>query len=159
MFMEMKTGQDCNSSLYLIFHLDEQLYGAPVAGVREIIPMLEITPVPNSPAVIKGVINLRGSIVPIIDMRRKLKLKGRNPDSRSCIVVTDSPDMPFGFIADRVTDCLEISELSSPEEAKTELSTDRKFIQGIGQHDGHIVIILALDTLLSKSERKALQIT
>lgn len=151
---------DNNTGLFLVFYLDEQLYGAPVANVREIIPMLEITPVPKSPPFIKGVINLRGVIVPIIDLRRKLKLKDKKPDSRTCMVVTDAVERAYGFMADRVTDCLEITEITSPDNtSKTKHAPDKKFIHGIGQHDGHIIIILALDRILTPSEQKALKIT
>ncbi len=148
--------KDGKSGLFLIFHLNDRLYGMSVNMVREIIPMVEITPVPNAPAAVKGIINLRGVIVPIVDLRRKLKLAERSADEHTCIVVVDAAPRPFGFMADRVTDCLELNDLSPPEEAGGKASPEQALVHGVGQHQGRIVILLDLSRMVTVSERKAL---
>ncbi len=154
--MESPAGRERMKGLYLLFHLDESLYGLPVSGVREILPMVEITPVPNAPPFIRGVVNLRGSIVPIIDLRRQLRLPEREPDARSCLVVGDRPERAYGFIADRVTDCLEIDDISHPEAAVVDLPPERQSIHGIGQVSGKIVILLDPIALLSPDDWRVL---
>lgn len=150
----MEGGTGARGGLFLVFHLDNRLYGVPVSAVREILPMVEITPLPNAPPFFRGIVNLRGAIVPIIDLRRKLKLPERKPDGRTCLVVCDSPDRPFGFLADRVTDCLEIFEISRPEESGAVLPAEPRFMDGIGQHDGKIIVLLDLESVISAADRR-----
>ncbi len=156
----METATDAHRSLYLVFHLDDQLYGVPVSSVREILQMVEITPLPNSPAAFQGVINLRGVIVPIVDLRRKLRLADRKPDDHTCLVIADAPERAFGFMADRVTDCARIGEVARPQEGEggAKLPPERKFIHGVGQRDGEIIILLALENLLTAADRKILKL-
>lgn len=153
--MEKPTPYASRPQLHLTFYLDDTLYGVPVSGVREIIPMVEVTPVPDAPATVEGVINLRGHIVPVIQLRRKLKLPEKAPDGRTCIVIAEAGGRPFGFLADRVTDCLEIGEVSPPAEEPAKGAPERRFIAGIGQNEGTIIILLELENLFSSSERKA----
>jgi purine-binding chemotaxis protein CheW len=154
----MDVAANVRSNLFLIFHLDDTIYGVPVSGVREIIPMVEITPVPNAPEDLRGVINLRGTIVPIIDLRRKLALAGREPDARTCLVVAECADQPFGFMADRVSDCLEIGDIVHPEAAPSKLPPEQTFVRGIGQHQGNIVVLLELPHFLTAADREIISI-
>lgn len=144
------------AGLHLVFNLDDLVYGVPVSSIREIVPMVEITPVPNAPQLIKGVVNLRGTIVPVIDIRRKLKLPDRPPDAHTCLMVADAPARAFAFLADRVTDCLELEEVKLPEESAA-LPPERRFVRGIGQHGGLIIVLLDMDGLLTPADRKALR--
>ena len=144
------------AGLHLVFYLDDLVYGVPVSSVREILPMVEITPVPNAPTLVRGVVNLRGTIIPVIDIRRKLKLSERLPDAHTCLVVADAPGRPFAFLADRVTDCLELEDVSLPEDAGA-LPPERRFIRGMGQHGGQIIVLLDLEGLLTAADRKTLK--
>jgi purine-binding chemotaxis protein CheW len=143
------------SGLYLAFHLGSQLYGVPVAAVREILPMVEITLVPNAPAFVRGVINLRGTIVPVLDLRLKLGLSGTVPGPATGLVVVDDPALPFGFLADRVSDCVEIGKITRGE-GETGPEAVRRFVDGMGQLDGRIILLLALNRLLTAEDRRAI---
>jgi purine-binding chemotaxis protein CheW len=148
--MEMLTTGE-TSQLHLIFLLNDHTYGLPVIAVREIIPMVEITPLPNAPTVITGIINLRGIIVPIIDLRRKLALPERAPDARTCLVVAESLVRPFGFIADRVTDCQDIRVIPQAHSAPPGPESPPAAYD-VGHLDGRIVILLDPEKLLSETD-------
>jgi purine-binding chemotaxis protein CheW len=145
------------AGLFLVFYLDDQLYGVPVDRAREIIPLVEITKVPKAPPLITGVINLRGTIVPIVDLRKKLKLKAREPDDRTCLVIVESPARLFGFSADRVTDCLEIADIGHPDDSDIDLPGEKKLVGGIGQHPDGIIVLLEPNSLFTPSELKAMK--
>lgn len=152
--MEASPAGDEALGLFLVFQLDERLYGIPVTRVREILPLMEITPVPNPPPFISGVFNLRGAIVPVIALRRQLGLPERPPDFRTCLVVVQGIERSYGLIVDRVFDCLEISSVSHPPEALGGLPAERPYVHSIGQHEGRIVILLDAEKLLSAEEWK-----
>ena len=157
--MEISSGtaEGKSAGLFLIFYLDEQLYGIPVRSAREIIPLVEITPVPKAPKIVKGIINLRGVIIPVVDLRRKLKLEERKPDVHTSLIIAELPERLFGFMADKVTDCLEIESISHPEESGLKLPAEKKLVSGIGQHQGGIIVLFEPENLLSAAERKALK--
>jgi purine-binding chemotaxis protein CheW len=157
--METSSGgaEGRSKGLFLVFYLDEQPYGIPVKSSREIIPLVEITPVPKAPKIIEGIINLRGAIIPVVDLRRKLKLKERAPDLHTCLIIAELPECLFGFMADKVTDCLEIESISHPEESGLEIPAEKKLVSGAGQHQGKIILLFEPVNLLSKAERKALK--
>jgi purine-binding chemotaxis protein CheW len=152
--MDMLTAGGRMAELTLVFHLEEQAYGLPLAVVREILPMVAISPVPYAPDFIRGVINLRGTIVPIIHMRRKLHIPPRDPGVRSCLVIAEAPERVYGFVADRVTDCIEVTEISKPDEGRGD---DRHFIRGLGDLGGRIITLLDPERILSTEERLALR--
>jgi purine-binding chemotaxis protein CheW len=154
--MESSPGRERTHGLFLVFQLDDRFYGLPVTVIREILPLMEITPVPNAPSFIRGVFNLRGVIVPVVDLRLQLRLPERSADARTCLVVAQGAQRFYGFLADRVSDCLEISDISHPETVATDLALEGKSIHGIGQHAGQIVILLDPDRMLSPEDWKIL---
>ncbi len=152
--MDMLPAGERTAELTLVFHFEDQAYGLPLSVIREILPMMAISPVPYAPQFIRGVINLRGTIVPIIHIRRKLNLAPREPGPRSCLVIAETLERVYGFIADRVSDCIEVSEISSPD---TEHGGESLFIRGLGDLGGRIITLLDPERLLSAEERLALR--
>lgn len=135
---------------YLNFHLGDEAYSLPILQVREIIRLSPVTAVPRMPAFVKGVINLRGKIVPVMDLRDRLNRYPVEYDERACIVVIQaSTSGHFGVIVDSVDDVSNIAEedIDPPPEFGFELSTD--FIMGVAKTKTEVKIILDIHRVLN----------
>jgi len=135
---------------YLNFHLGNEAYSLPILQVREIIRLSPVTPVPRMPAFVKGVINLRGKIVPVMDLRERLNRFSVEYDERACIVVIQSSSSGhFGVIVDSVAavSTLQQEEIDPPPEFGFELSTD--FIMGVAKTKTEVKIILDIHRVLN----------
>ncbi|PLX50278.1 MAG: chemotaxis protein CheW [Desulfobulbaceae bacterium] len=147
----MKTGK------YLTFSLEKEEYGISILKVKEIIGMMPIVSVPQSPAFIKGVVNLRGKVIPIMDLRAKFEMPSIPPTERTCIIVveidsTASTTMLIGIVVDAVSEVLNIKEeeIEPPPEFGTRLKHD--YILGMAKRDGRVMILLNIDKILSSDE-------
>lgn len=135
---------------YLNFHLGEEAYSLPILQVREIIRLSPVTPVPRMPAFVKGVINLRGKIVPVMDLRERLNRYSVEYDERACIVVIQSSSSGhFGVIVDSVDDVSNIpqEDIDPPPEFGFGLSTE--FIMGVAKTKTDVKIILDIHRVLN----------
>lgn len=145
----VETEVDENSEKYLTFFVNEQLYTIPSRNVIEIISMQPITYMPNLPVFVKGVINIRGKVVPLIDLQLRLKQTQGVYDEQTCIVVIELDDISVGFIVDRVHDVSDIydSQISaSPQVAKKD--KERDFLEGIAKFDSQVAMILDIHKVL-----------
>ena len=105
---DIKTKQDYDELLQLVsFNLDEEEFGVDILKVREINKMLQITRVPNSPHYVEGVINLRGRIIPVVDLRAKVGLEKKSYNKDTRIIVVEIADKTIGFIVDKVSEVLD----------------------------------------------------
>ncbi|MCP3875748.1 MAG: purine-binding chemotaxis protein CheW [Desulfobacteraceae bacterium] len=155
--MTIKTGK------YLTFSLEEEEYGIGILKVKEIIGMMPITSVPRTPEFVKGVINLRGKVIPVMDLRLKFSMGEIPYTDRTCIIVVeiDSLDSTvlIGIVVDAVSEVLNISK-DEIEEAPTfgsKLDTD--YILGMAKMEGGVKILLDIDRVLSAKEIEALDKT
>lgn len=148
-------------SKHLIFSLGKEEFAVPVAKVKEIIGMLEVTPVPHTAEYVRGVINLRGKVVPVIDLRLKLGVPSVQYDERTCIVVVQ-PEMAksvflIGVIVDGVS---EVMPVQSSDIEKTESFShgliSSGYVQGVAKIRGKVKILLDLDCVLSQTELQQL---
>jgi purine-binding chemotaxis protein CheW len=135
---------------YLTFTLGRESYGLPVLGVREIIRLSPITPVPRMPAYIKGVINLRGKVIPILDLRAKFQLSGETYGERACIVVVNVGEPPapvtlMGAMVDAVEEVLQLSEAEIEPTPDFGGSPDTAYILGMATVRGSVKTLLDLD--------------
>ena len=136
---------------YLTFALSREEYGLPVLKVREIIKMMDITAVPQVPAAIRGVMNLRGKVIPVIDLRVRFGLPPQADTDRSSIIVVDlsvgGDRVLMGVVVDAVRDVLNITdqEIQEPPQFGTEVATD--FMTGLAKVKGTVKILLDLDVL------------
>jgi purine-binding chemotaxis protein CheW len=136
---------------YLTFALGREEYGLPVLKVREIIKMMDITAVPQVPAAIRGVMNLRGKVIPVIDLRIRFGLASQADTDRSSIIVVDllvgGDRVLMGVVVDAVRDVLNITdaEIQEPPQFGTEVATD--FMTGLAKVKGTVKILLDLDVL------------
>ena len=138
---------------YLTFALAEEEYGLPVLKVREIIKSMDVTAVPQVPAHVKGVINLRGKVIPIVDLRIKFGLPAQEPTERTCIVVveiqSDERRIMLGTVVDCVSEVLNISteEIEPTPDFGQRLATD--YLQGVAKVKGTVKLLLDLDKVLA----------
>jgi len=131
-------------NLYLIFHLDKEDYGISIKNVTEIVGQQNVTRVPNMPDYVKGVINLRGQVIPVIDVRTRFGLPFREYDDRTCSIVINVSSLQFGLIVDLVDEVINIDEdrISSPPVSVTQST---RFIKGMGRAEGSDKVRLLLD--------------
>jgi len=138
---------------YLTFRLDEDEFGLEIIKVREIIGMLDITSVPRAPVYIKGVINLRGRVIPVIDLRIKLEMEEIGYSERTCIIVVDTIDDgetgQVGVVVDSVSEVLNIGsdQIERSFSVDSELNTD--YILGMARTENGLKILLDADKALS----------
>ncbi len=144
------------STQYLTFTLDEELFALDIAKVREVLDYTSITKVPQTPDFMRGVINLRGSVVPVVDMRSKFNMPVAETTVNTCIIIVevdiDGEGTVLGAMADSVQEVLDLGpdQIEPPPRIGTKLKTD--FIKGMGKRDDQFVIILDIDKVFSASE-------
>lgn len=144
-----KTGE---SKQYVTFSLNNEFYAFEAVRVQEIIELTSITKVPHLPPFLKGVINLRGAIIPVIDLKVKFGMDCGEYKKHTCIVVTKFSRGVMGVIVDAVSDVLHVSgeAVEATPSFGAKIKTD--YIIGIGKVDGNLVIILDADKVLSDEE-------
>jgi purine-binding chemotaxis protein CheW len=133
----------------VLFDLGGEVYGVDIAAVHEIIRMQPITRVPKAPFYVEGVINLRGKVIPVVDMRKRFGLAKVEQTKDNRIVVVDSSGQNIGIIVDAVTEVLRIpaDSVETPSEIIT--TTDSDYLLGIAKRDDTMIILLDLDKVLS----------
>jgi len=138
------------------FRLGEEEYAFDILSVREIKRMMEITRVPRSPDFIEGVVNLRGNVIPILDLRKRFGLPPREPDPETRIIVSEVDRRVVGFIVDTVTEVLRI-HADTVEPPGDIAGIDAEYIKGVGKIDDRLLILLDVDRVLSKQEKQILE--
>lgn len=142
---------------YVTFSIADEVYGVEVLKVQEIIGMTQVTHVPNAPHFMKGVINLRGAVVPVVDMRLKFGMVPRDYDSFTVIIIVEVRERLIGMIVDTVSDVAGIPLNTIQDTPHFTASLDTDFIKGIGQLDNKLVIILDVDRILTSEDIKILE--
>jgi purine-binding chemotaxis protein CheW len=141
---------------YLTFGLASEEYGLPVLKVREIIKILSITAVPQAPAHVKGVINLRGKVIPVVDLRLKLGFPAQEYNERTCVIVVEvlvqASKVMMGVVVDAVSEVLTITndEIEATPEFGEQINTE--FILGVAQIKGRVKFLLDLDRILGGAD-------
>lgn len=144
--------EDTQKDKFLIFSIDKEQYGIEIKYVLEIIGIQKITEVPELPDYVKGVINLRGKIIPVMDVRLRFKKKFRDYDDRTCIIVVQIKDMSIGLIIDRVIEVVDIEEEQITPPPELNKSSSNKYIKGIGKIGEEVKLLIDCDKLLSQEE-------
>jgi purine-binding chemotaxis protein CheW len=153
---------DINETVqYLTFKLADETFALDVAKVREILEQSNITKVPQTPEFMRGVINLRGSVVPVIDMRLKFGMTATEQTVNTCIIVAEvemsDETIVLGALADSVQEVIEMEpeQIEAAPHIGTRLNTD--FIKGMGKHDGRFIMILDIDKVFTSEELTKVQ--
>ncbi len=144
--------EDTMKDKYLTFHLAGEDYGIEIAFVTEIIGIQKVTEVPDMPDFVKGVINLRGKVIPVMDVRIRFKLERRDYDERTCIVVVNIADNAIGLVVDEVREVADIPAEHVEPAPRTGKGTSSRFIKGMGKMGDEVKIILDVEQLLYEEE-------
>lgn len=137
--------------------IGRETFGLPISLVREIVRVPEITSVPNAPSYIEGVINLRGRIIPVVDMRKRFGEKVPEPSKKNRIVVAEVEGRQIGLLVNSASEVLRLppSQIESPNNVFREGELD--YITGVGKLNGRLVILLDLSRVLQRGELGELQ--
>ena len=130
------------------FNIAEEEFGVDILSVQEIIRLMQITTVPRAPTCIEGVINLRGKVIPVIDMRKRFNLPAINRDSRTRIIVMEFGSKIVGFLVDAVSEVLRIPARTVEPAPAVVSGVGSEYIRGVGKLDDRLLILLDLDSLL-----------
>ncbi len=137
---------------YLSFEINEEMYAVEILDVKEIIAMMKFTKVPKMPTFVKGVINLRGLVIPIIDIRAKFDLQEMEYNERTTIIIGIVDDSLIGFIVDKTADVLNITEEEMAESPKFGTAIDTTFLKSMAKTNSGVVMIVNLKQIFSQDE-------
>ncbi|MDR2504044.1 MAG: chemotaxis protein CheW, partial [Deltaproteobacteria bacterium] len=138
------------------FSIGEEEFGVDILKVQEIIRTMEITKVPRAQEFVEGVINLRGKVIPIIDLRRRFGLSSKAHDKHTRIIVIEISNMIVGFVVDSVSEVLRIPAGTVEPPPAVVAGMDSEYISGVGKLHDRLLILLDLDKLLSNVDLESL---
>ena len=150
---------------YLTFILGHEEYGIEILKVQEIIGMMEVTAVPKAPPFIRGIINLRGNVIPVVDLRKKFEMPMKENSEKTCVIVVNvsvgegAKTVTMGIIVDEVSEVLDISSEKIDPAPDFGAAVDTRFILGIGKLEKKVAILLDIDKVLKPAEISALTAT
>ena len=139
------------------FHVGNEEFGVDILEVREINRMMEITRVPHSPDFVEGVVNLRGQVIPVVDLRKRFRLEALARDKNTRIVVVEMSESVVGFLVDSVSEVLRVSTAKVEPPPAIVAGIESDYIQGVVKLDDRLLILLDLQKLLTRGETKELQ--
>jgi purine-binding chemotaxis protein CheW len=153
---ELFDQEDTQKDKYLTFCLGNEFYGIEIRYVTEIIGLQPITEIPELPEYIRGIINLRGKIIPVMDVRLRFKKNFREYNDRTCVIVVDIKDISIGLIVDSVSEVLSIpsEEVVPPPDIH---KGGNKYIKGIGRNGNEVKLVLDCNKLLNDEEIENLE--
>lgn len=138
------------------FTIENEEFGIDILKVEEIIRILNITKIPNSPEFIEGFVNLRGKVIPIVNLRKRLKINPKEFDNQTRVIVVNINNFTVGFIVDRVREVLRIpSSITEPTPYLTR-SVKSEYITGVAKLENRLLILLDLEKILSLEEKEEL---
>ena len=143
---------------YLLFNIGNEIYGINIMLVTDIIELQKITEVPDMPDYIKGVINLRGKVIPAMDLRLRFSMDAREYDDRTCIIIVNVESTSIGFIVDTVSEVKDImeSDIEPPPNFRKHTTRDR-YISGLGKVDDEVKILLDVNKILDQDSELHLE--
>ena len=147
---------DTMKDKYLTFYLGNEVYGIDIYHVIEIVGIQKITEIPDMPDYVKGVINLRGQVIPVMDVRIRFKMSQLQYNDRTCVIVTRMEDEHIGLVVDMVEEVVSIPEHDISPPPKVGKKTSREYIKGMGKTGSDVKIILDVNKLLFETELQEL---
>ncbi|MEW6521333.1 MAG: chemotaxis protein CheW [Thermodesulfobacteriota bacterium] len=146
---------------YLTFKLGEEVFALDVAKVREILDFTTVTKVPQTPAYMRGVINLRGSVVPVLDLRLKFGMSATEKTVNTCVIVVemvvDGEVMVLGVLADSVQEVIDLEPAQIEPAPRIGITINTEFILGMGKHNELFIMILDIDKVFSEGEKTVIR--
>ncbi len=142
---------------FVVFNLLDEEFCIDIMSVVEIIRLQDITKLPDAPEFVEGIINLRGKIIPVIDLKKRFNLEKIGTDDNTRIIITNIDNKTTGFIVDNVTEVLRLSADAIAPLDNEVVGIDKDYISGIGKLEKRMLIILDLNKILSKNEKEDLK--
>lgn len=134
---------------YLTFFLRGEEYGLEILKVQEIIGMMDITPVPRTPHYVRGVLNLRGKVIPIVDLRLKFEMEAAEQTDETCTIVVQANGQQKGIVVDKVSEVLDIVDEDIQDAPSFGENVTTDYILGIGKSEGRVKLLLDIDEVLA----------
>jgi purine-binding chemotaxis protein CheW len=147
--------EDTQRGKYLTFMLDKEVYAIEIQYVTEIVGIQPITEIPELPAYLKGIINLRGKIISVMDVRLRFKKNPVEYDDRTCVVVVQVEDVSIGLIVDNVSEVLSIAEGNVVSPPDMYGGAENKYLKGIGKTGNEVKLILDCNKLMKNEDVEA----
>ena len=144
--------EDTQKGRFLTFSLGKETYGIEIRDVTEIIKIQAITEIPELPEYVKGIINLRGKIIPVMDVRLRFKKEPRDYNDRTCVIVADIKDISVGLIVDSVSEVLSIPEQDIVEPPQMNKGFGNRYVKRIGKVGKDVKLLLDCEKLLTEDE-------
>ena len=145
-----------HAGLYLTFALADEMYGLQILAVQEIIQLVPITTVPRTPEFVRGVINLRGKVIPVIDLRRKFAMGAADDTAETCIVVVEvtanSQTITMGVVVDRVAEVVDVAADQIEPPPTFGAAVDTAFLLGMGKVGEKVIMLLDIQRVLATNE-------
>jgi purine-binding chemotaxis protein CheW len=139
------------------FHIGDEEFGVDILNIQGINRMVEVTKVPNAPDYVEGIINLRGKVIPIIDLRKRLGMVEKEYDKNTRFIVVEMKDKVIGFIVDSVNEVLRINKGITEAPPPMVSGIDSDFITAVGKLEDRLLILLDIEKILSSEEKKELE--
>lgn len=152
----MGEGQNDQELQLVIFRLAKEEYGLPITRVQEINRLVPITKLPQTPSFMEGIINLRGRIIPVVDLRKRFQLNVTEYDDDTRIIIVEVSGQTVGIIVDAVNEVVRLSA-DSIEPPPPAFVLDARYIEGVGKLDGRLLILLDINKILTAQEEIALR--
>ncbi|MDR3347094.1 MAG: chemotaxis protein CheW [Helicobacteraceae bacterium] len=144
---------------FLTFYLGKECYGVNIAAVKEIIALMKTTRIPKTPSYLKGVMNLRGVIIPVVDMRARFNMPTLEPTMRTAIIIVRIKNDNIGFIVDHVEEVCNASEEQMSEPASFGSEVDANYIKKMIRTEKEVIMVMDIDSIFSEAELAELEHT
>lgn len=141
---------------YVSFNMDSEKYAVDIMFIEEIIRLVEITQVPRAPEFVEGIINIRGKVIPVVDMKKKLGLGSISPDTNTRIIITNIKGKKVGFLVDSVNEVLRVDDSVIDDAPAVTMNLDSSYIKGVAKTDKGLFIVLDISKVFSSGEENQL---
>jgi len=148
---EFQEQEDTLTGRFMTFTIEQETYGIEIRYVTEIVGIQQSTELPESPGYIKGIINLRGKIIPVMDVRLRFSKPQKEYDDRTCIIVADFSGMSVGLIVDSVSEVIML-ENENIIEMQSGVGINNRFVKNVGKIGGDVILLLDCSNLLTGEE-------
>ncbi len=142
---------------YVVFELGKEEYGIDIMNVKEIVPYQESVKIPNAPVFVNGIINFRGNVIPIVDLKKKFNLPECTVDSNTRIIVINLENKQIGFIVDEASQTLRLEDENIDPTPDVISSVDRRYITGVGKLDNRLIILIDLEKVLTEEDKAKIE--
>ncbi|WP_425446548.1 chemotaxis protein CheW [Dethiothermospora halolimnae] len=144
-------------SQYVIFKLGKEEYGIDIMNVKEIGPYQESIEVPNAPKFVQGIINFRGEVIPIINLKRRFNLPDKETDNNTRIIIINLKEKQVGFIVDEASETMRLQDKDIDPAPDIVGGVDKRYITGVGKSDDRLIILIDLEKILSEEEKEKIE--